>query len=314
MIGEKKCPKCGGNNPSNNNTCNHCGYSFSGRGNGVFTSSANNSYTTRTSIGGVNVYRTTSYGKQSNTPSNGIGRIILFIVIAFFAFNFIIPILFIFVALFSDADYNDEPYEDNKAVYTCNELCDGLYVQKNGMCVCDGGNIYYEDSGEIYHRSSGTAIDNYKRCDVFCESGVDDYDSFDCRCTDGTNIDRYGNYFYDLAEDIDDTIENWEISNSVYNSPVITVFCDSSFYDKCDDYKGVVNAVRIFNNLNIYYFDLGDMPVNSRKKLIFGNINTGYNYNNPYTFIMKNYDVVKSESGHMEMDELESFLTSAGVL
>ena len=44
MYNEKKCPKCGGNNPSNNNTCNHCGYSFSGRGGGVFTSKTKTSF------------------------------------------------------------------------------------------------------------------------------------------------------------------------------------------------------------------------------------------------------------------------------
>lgn len=316
MYNEKKCPKCGGNNPSNNNTCNHCGYSFSGRGGGVFTSKTNHSFTTHTSNGGVHGYRTTNYGNQSNKSNNGIGKIILFIIIVVFALNFIVPIFIVIVTLFDDYSNRDEyqDFEDEIIVYTCDELCNGNHVQKNGKCVCDDGNIYYDNTGEVYHNATGTSKDNYERCNVFCASGVKDYDSFDCKCMDGTNIDKYGNYFYDLGNDTDDIIENWEISHSIYNSPVITVFCDSTFYDRCDQYRGIVNAVRINNNLNIYYFDLGTISVSNRHSLLFGKVATGYNYNVPYTFVMKNYNIVKSINGHMEVEAFESFLKSAGVL
>ena len=151
----KKCPNCGNNSPQENNTCNHCGYSFKGSNGTSFTSvrGGNNSSSSEN-------FGSDLFGKlgSSTQKINNFFRSFFVIVFVIVIITFISSVYIIFNISneFNENINNFDNFDDN--IYTCEFLCnDSLYVEFYNKCVCNNDNIYDKETGEIIYDSS---IDN----------------------------------------------------------------------------------------------------------------------------------------------------------
>lgn len=169
----KKCPNCGSDVPIENNTCNQCGYSFSGKSGTTFTSVKG---------GSQGSYDDVFSKIISHSAKGKIGKFFSAIVLSHILFVIVIMIIYVDI-LFSRSKYEYDGY------YTCYSLCgEDDYVKFKDSCICENDNIYNVNNGEMIYDSSlnsGFDSDAIAKCRVFCGENVNSYNSYSCYCDDG---------------------------------------------------------------------------------------------------------------------------------
>lgn len=307
----KKCPNCGNNSPQENNTCNHCGYSFKGSNGTSFTSvrGGNNSSSYEN-------FRSDLFGKlgSSSQKINNFFR-------SFFVIVFVIVIItfissgYIIFNISNEINENINNFDDN--IYTCEFLCnDSLYVEFYNKCVCNNDNIYDKETGEIIYDSSidmSFDSDALAKCKLYCGEPVVNYNSDTCHCSDGKLYNFSG---VEVFEEIPNyrTVDEW-YSDVKSGDTVITVLCENN-KSKCLSFKYNMDDLAIKYNLDYYYFNLDLLDEEDKSVLLDTYFLQLYEMTQsvPYAFVVKD-DEFKYQSIHTaDTNGIEEFLLDEGIV
>lgn len=299
----KKCPNCGSDVPIENNTCNQCGYSFSGKSGTTFTSVKG---------GSQGSYDDVFSKIISHSAKGKIGKFFSAIVLSHILFVIVLMIIYVDI-LFSRSKYEYDGY------YTCYSLCgEDDYVKFKDSCICENDNIYNVNNGEMIYDSSlnsGFGSDAMAKCRVFCEENVNSYNSYSCYCDDGRMYNLDGEEIFEEVVGNSRTVNQW-FNDVVGGKDVVTVFCENGNRG-CVIYKEEMYALASKYNLNYYYFNLDLLDERERIALTetydlpYYKSSGGYV---PYTFVMRNGNVAYQLKGRNTMEYVENFFIRYDVI
>lgn len=217
-----------------------------------------------------------AYGNVDGKGKSSTGKIILIVVLCviFGPFLFMIPVIFFIVFSFNTIDETESKLNQYE-----NDACS--YVCK-------------ENSSE------------YRE--------INDY----CYCSDGNIYDKEG--FLQNDEIYDSLnihlapldIKEW-INDISLDEGVVTVLCESDNYS-CEAYTPVVYTSALKNGYKLYIFNVDQLNTEDRNYLLDRDVLKSFNEVFPFTFVVKENQVIKSKSGIMYEYSLETFLEDTGLI
>lgn len=307
----KKCPNCGNNSPQENNTCNHCGYSFKGSNGTSFTSVRGGNNSSSSENFGSDLFGKlgSSTYKINNFFRSFFVTVFVIVIITFISSGYII------FNISKEYNENINNFDDN--IYTCEFLCnDSLYVEFYNKCVCNNDNIYDKETGEIIYDSSidmSFDSDALAKCKLYCGEPVVNYNSDTCFCTDGRLYDFSGNEVFSEIPN-HRTVQEW-YSDVKSGGAVVTVLCKNNVSD-CLGYKYKMDDLAFRTKINYYYFSL-DLLDEEEKSLLLDTYDlqlvkiTG---TVPYTFVIKDDEFKHQFLYHIDTNIIENTLIQDGII
>ena len=228
MFNTRKCPHCGGNVPEGNEICNNCGQKVR-----AFV---------RVSPNGRSNNK--DYNPFETKKSNNVNVVAVFIII--FVFSIIIGT---FATIYES--FNEFFELEQEVHYGCDLYCDDGYTTFDDKCMCSNGDIYDED-GELEHSSSGIdAIDNAKKCNIYCDELFSIYDGTGCSCSNGKYYDLNGNL--SVKEDNLNNIFD-EISQSIDSGKKVFIY--STGFNAANLNKTDLESIASkYGNIMFYFID-----------------------------------------------------------
>lgn len=107
------------------------------------------------------------------------------------------------------------------------------------------------------------------------------------------------------------TLTDW--LNDTASNTVVTVIA-SSTCPHCQEYRPVITQLSIDNNFKLYFFEIDQLSSDDQQKLVSTFELSDYEGAVPYTFIVKDGEVVATTTGYADENSTKSFLKKYGIL
>lgn len=154
-------------------------------------------------------------------------------------------------------------------------------------------------------------------CYYICDDGYEEIDNY-CYCNNGDVYDKEGNIQNNEVYDSSNIrlapldIKEWQ-NDIALSEGVVTVLCESGDYS-CEAYTTVVYNSALKNGYKLYIFNVDQLNNEDREYLLDRDVLTSFNGLYPFTFVVKENQIIKTRSGMMYEYSLKTFLESAGVI
>ena len=108
------------------------------------------------------------------------------------------------------------------------------------------------------------------------------------------------------------TVQDW--LNDVSSGKEIVTVIGASYCSHCQEYKPVITKLSTSNNFNLYFFEIDTLDSDDAKILTKTFDLPGFDGSVPYTFIIKENNVVDSTTGFSTRSKIVNFLESNGIM